>query len=204
MHLKPRNTVFYDHFTAAAGTIAAAADTLAEFVVAAPTARPGLLARLGELEHRNDETTHAIMRLLNTSFVTPLDREDIATLAGRLDDVVDAIEEAAEFTTVAGVGDLPDGVRRQAALLVEAARLTVEAMPRLRSLADLESYWIAINDVENRADDVYRELLTTLFAEQTDPLAVIKAKVVIDHLEEAADAFEHVADVVQSVAAKES
>jgi uncharacterized protein len=209
MRLLPRDTRFYELFGEAAALLPRAAAALARLVDSAPEQRPALAEELVELEHQGDQAVHEIMRTLNTSFVTPFDREDIASLATRLDDVIDFMEAAADLTVLYRIGELPAGVRHQVELLAEAAKLTAEAMPRLRTLQDLDSYWITINEVENRADRTHRALLAELFdhAETSDVaelLRVIKLKEVVDQLEAAADAFEHVANVVQSIAAKES
>jgi hypothetical protein len=95
-------------------------------------------------------------------------------------------------------------VDAQVELLDEMARLTAAAMPRLATLRDLTGYWIKINELENDADQVYRRLLSWLFSGELDPLTVMKLKEIVDQLESAADAFEHVADVVHSIAVKES
>jgi predicted phosphate transport protein (TIGR00153 family) len=204
MRLAPRDNRFYDLFTAAAGNVLDAAVVLAQLVESPPEGRPALAAQLVEVEHAGDDATHEIMKAVNTSFITPFDRDDIALLASRLDDVIDEMEEAGDLTVLYRVGELPPAVRQQVALLHEAARLTVEAMPRLRTLKDLDSYWISVNEVENRADVVYRSLLAELFDGGGDVITLIKVKEVIDRLESAADAFERLANVVQSIAAKES
>ena len=99
---------------------------------------------------------------------------------------------------------LPPETTGQVDLLRQAARVTADAMPRLRTMKDLEPYWIEVNRLENEADDLYRGLLSRLFGGGTDALTVLKLKQVADDLETAADAFEHVANVVQTIAAKES
>jgi uncharacterized protein len=204
MRLTPRNTQFYDMFTAAANNALDAAVVLTQLVNADAAKRPELARQLTDLEHVGDHATHDIMRALNTSFITPFDREDIAYLAGRLDDVVDDIEAASDLTVLYRLGELPTAVHQQARLLEEAARVTSEAMGRLKTLQRLEDYWITINEIENRADAVYRALLADLFNSGSDVITMIKIKEVVDQLESAADAFEHVANVVQSIAAKES
>ena len=100
MRLTPRNTQFYDMFTAAAGNALDAALMLTKLVNADYDQRPELARQLKDLEHVADHTTHDIMRALNTSFITPFDREDIAVLAARMDDVVDHIEAAADLTVL--------------------------------------------------------------------------------------------------------
>jgi hypothetical protein len=204
MGLLPKNTTFYDLFDVAGQNILAASDVLQRLIHAESGERADLGRELKEIEHRGDQTTHDIMRALNTSFITPLDREDIALLAARLDDVVDDIEAAADLTVLYRIDPLPDAFARQADLLHQAAVATAQAMPRLRSLRDLESYWITINEIENSADAVYRALLAELFDSGRDVIEVIKIKEVVDQLEAAADAFERVANVIQSVSAKES
>jgi predicted phosphate transport protein (TIGR00153 family) len=204
MRLTPQNTRFYDLFGAAAQLLPQAADVLISLIKSSRDERPPLAHRLKDLEHAGDEATHEIMRALNTSFITPFDRQDIALLAARLDDVMDEMEAAGDLMVLYRIDWLPAAVERQAALLREAALLTAEAMPRLRTLHDMDSYWITINEIENSADDVYRSLLAELFNDCNDPMTVIKIKEVVDQLEMAADAFEQVANVIQSIAAKES
>jgi predicted phosphate transport protein (TIGR00153 family) len=191
-------------FTAAASNALDAALMLTKLVNADYEQRPELARQLKDLEHVADHTTHDIMRALNTSFITPFDREDIAVLASRTDDIVDHIEAAADLTVLYRIETLPSAVRQQAELLEEAARMTVDGMGRLRTLQKLEDYWITINDIENRADAAYRTLLAELFDSELEVVTMIKIKEVVDELESAADAFEDLANVVQSIAAKES
>jgi uncharacterized protein len=204
MRLTPRNTQFYDMFAAAASNALDAALMLTKLVNADYEQRPELARQLKDLEHVADQTTHDVMRALNTSFITPFDREDIAVLAARMDDIVDHIEAAADLTVLYRIETLPSAVRQQAELLEEAARMTVDGMGRLRTLQKLEDYWITINDIENRADAAYRTLLAELFDSELEVVTMIKIKEVVDELESAADAFEDLANVVQSIAAKES
>ena len=204
MRLSPRNTQFYDMFTAAASNALDAALMLTKLVNADYDQRPELARQLKDLEHVADHTTHDIMRALNTSFITPFDREDIAVLAARMDDVVDHIEAAADLTVLYRIEALPSAVRQQAELLEEAARVTADGMSRLRTMQKLEDYWITINEIENRADAAYRALLAELFDSGSEVITMIKIKEVVDELESAADSFEDVANVVQSIAAKES
>jgi uncharacterized protein len=203
IRLTPRDNRFGLMFVAAAENIVVATDLLAEFV---PTDsdRTKLARKMKELEHAGDDITHQVLSTLNSTFVTPFDREDIYHLAGRLDDVIDAIDAGAEFITLGNLTELPPETVEQVDLLRRAARVTADAMPRLPAVQDLESYWIEVNRLENEADDVYRRLLSRLFRDEADAVTVLKLKQVADELENAADAFEHVANVVQTIAAKES
>ena len=207
--LTPHERGFYPLFTRAAENIAVAADELAKLVAAGPADRAALAARVKEAEHAGDELTHEIMIKINTTFVTPFDREDIYRLASTLDDVLDAIEEAADRIVLYRLGVLPEGIAAQVEILQRAAAATAEAMPRLEKMAELQEYWIKVNSLENEADDIYRILLGDLLAPPegappADVLTVLKTKEVVDTLEEAADAFETVAHTVESIAVKES
>ena len=207
--LTPHERGFYPLFTRAAENIAVAADELAKLVAAEPTDRAALAARVKEAELAGDEVTHEIMIKINTTFVTPFDREDIYRLASTLDDVLDAIEEAADRIVLYRLGVLPDGVTAQVEVLQRAAAATAEAMPRLEKMAELQEYWIRVNSLENEADDIYRTLLGDLLAPPegappADVLTVLKTKEVVETLEEAADAFETVANTVESIAVKEA
>jgi predicted phosphate transport protein (TIGR00153 family) len=166
--------------------------------------REAIAKTLREREHAGDAVTHRIMRQLNTSFVTPFDREDIYRLASALDDVVDAVEAAADFIVLADVGRLPPLMLEQIQLLQRSAHETAQAMSRLKTLRDLEPYWIEVNRLENEADRVYRKLLSKLFSGDYDALTMVKLREVADGLEDAADALEHVAHAVESIAVKES
>lgn len=201
--LTPRDNAFYAMFTEAGRNVAEATDVLAGLLD--PNAnREAVAKQLREREHAGDAVTHRIMRQLNTSFVTPFDREDIYRLASALDDVVDAIEGAADFIVLADVGKLPPLMAEQITLLQRSANETAEAMARLATLRDLEPYWIEVNRLENEADRVYRKLLSKLFSGDYDALTMVKLREVADGFEDAADALEHVAHAVESIAVKES
>ena len=201
--LTPRDSAFYDMFTESGRNVADTVDVLSGLLD--PNANREAIAKtLREREHAGDAVTHRIMRQLNTSFVTPFDREDIYRLASALDDVVDAVEAAADFIVLADVGRLPPLMLEQIQLLQRSANETAEAMSRLKTLRDLEPYWIEVNRLENEADRVYRKLLSKLFSGDYDALTMVKLREVADGLEDAADALEHVAHAVETIAVKES
>jgi predicted phosphate transport protein (TIGR00153 family) len=157
-----------------------------------------------DAEHNCDETTHGIVRRVNSTFVTPFDREDIYALSAGLDDIMDFMEEAVDLVLLYGVEQLPGEMAEQVEVIQRAADLTAEAMPRLRTMKDLEEYWIEINRLENQGDKTYRRILTRLFGGSYDALDVLKLKGVVDSLEGAIDAFEKVANIVEQIAVKES
>src|SRR5512139_2504773 len=204
IRLTPRQTSFYGMFATSGENLVEGARLLKELLGADQDARKDIADKMRGAEHAGDEATHAIMRELNETFVTPFDREDIYRLASSLDDVMDAMEAAVDLVVLYQIGELPAEVADQVDVLERAAELTAEAMPRLRSMKDLKEYWIELNRLENQADQVYRRLLARLFSGEYDALTVLKLKEVVDQLEAAADAFEHVANTVETIAVKES
>ena len=200
----PRDTRFYDLFTAAATNIVVGVDHLRELVAAPAADRDRIAAQLHETEHVGDDLTRDIVHHLDKSFVTPFDREDIYRLAVRVDDVLDYLDAAAELAVLYRVEEFPAEVGDQVRLLGQAAELTAATMPSLRDLTGLVSYWEDVNQIEDDADRVYRRLLARLFSGEFDTLTVMKLKEIVDQLEAAADSFEHVADVLHTMAVKES
>jgi hypothetical protein len=162
--------------------------------------------RLTEQEHEGDRVTHAILSRLNSTFVTPFDREDIYDLATQLDDVTDAIEAAADMLVLHKVVEPIDPVREQARLLDEASRETARGLRHLRKLAqeELRGYWIRINELENQADRLYRRARAELYSFEAEHPAryLLVWKDIIEQLEEAMDALEHVAHTVESIVLK--
>lgn len=203
MRLTPRDNAFYEMFSEAGRNVADAAQILCGLADQGAD-RQQIATLLREREHAGDSITHRILRQLNTSFVSPFDREDIYRLAAALDDVVDAMEAVADFVVLADIWPMPALVCDQLTLLARSAGETAEATARLRTLRDLEPYWIEINRLENEADRVYRKLLSKLFSGDYDALAVLKLREVADGLEEAADALEHVAHAIETIAVKEA
>ena len=207
--LTPHERGFYPLFTRAAENIVRAADDLAALVSAPPAERDAFAKRVKDAEHAGDEVTHEILVKLNSTFVTPFDREDIYRLTSSLDDVIDAMEEAADRIVLYCLGELPAGVKTQVDVLQRAAAATAEAMPQLATMAKLREYWVHVNSLEEEGDVAYRTLLEQLLCppgeiDAAGVLTVLKLKEVVDILEEAADAFETVANTVESIAVKES
>jgi predicted phosphate transport protein (TIGR00153 family) len=202
--LTPKEDSFYDLFAVSASHLVDAAKELTNLLaVQDPESARAVVERMHDLEHLGDEATHEIIRRVNSSFITPFDREDIHMLASRLDDCMDHMEEAADMVDLYKVTEFPKGVAKQIEIIGRMADLTATAMPRLRSMQDLSQYWIEINRLENQADKHYRRLVANLF-EHTDAIHVLKMKDIVTALESAADAFEAVANTVEGIAIKES
>jgi predicted phosphate transport protein (TIGR00153 family) len=201
--LRPTEAAFYEMFSRSAQYLVQGAQLLSELALPGADVQ-SVSERLIEVEHDCDTITHELYNKINSTFITPFDREDIYRLASRLDDCMDLMEAAADLIVLYRIGDLPDGITAQVEVLSRMAELTADAMPRLRSMHDLSEYWIEINRLENQADQAYRRLLAELFNNGKDAITVLKLKEVVDVLEAAADAFENVAHTVESIAVKES
>ena len=202
--MTPRDTTFFDLFTASAEHLVTGAKLLGELLGADLAGRKAIAKQMNEVEHLADEATHTIMRRMNSTFVTPFDRDDIYELASALDDCMDFMEEASDLIVLYKLDELPRRVADQVQILQRCAEITAEAMPRLRSMSDLQDYWVEINRLENQADKQHRKLLAQMFDDITDPILLMKLKEVVEILEEAADAFEKVANTVETIAVKES
>ena len=203
LRFRPTDTSFYDLLSESAKNLVNGTELLAE-MLPNDTDRAVIGAKMREAEHLGDETTHSIVKKVNTTFVTPFDREDIYRLAAGLDDVMDFMEEAVDLVVLYEIDELPGELANQVEVLQRAAELTADAMPRLRTMRDLEEYWIEINRLENDGDKSYRRIVAKLFSGQYDTLTVMKLKDVVDSLEAAIDAFETVANIVEQIAVKES
>jgi uncharacterized protein len=201
--LTPREDSYYDMFADSANNLVTGARLLVELISDGGN-REGIAEKMRACEHAGDEFTHAIMRRLNESFITPFDREDIYRLASSLDDVMDFMEAAADLVVLYKIEELPRDVVGQFEVLERAAELTAEAMPRLRGMKDLSEYWIEINRLENAGDKSYRRILAKLFSGTYEALEVLKLKDIVDSLEHAIDAFERVANIVEQIHVKES
>ena len=148
--------------------------------------------------------THAIIRKVNSSFVTPFDREDIYSLASGLDDVMDMLDEVVDLILLYEVKTIPSEFFTQLEVIQRCAEITAEAMPRLRTMADLDEYWIEINRLENAGDKSYRRTLAKLFSGDYKAIEILKLKDIVESLEGAIDAFEKVANIVEQITVKES
>ena len=203
LRFRPVDTTFYDLFTESAQHLVVGAGLLAE-MLSDQANHEDVARRMREAEHQADETTHAIVRRVNTTFVTPFDREDIYALASGLDDVMDMMDEVVDQILLYEVKVLPAELSEQVDVLQRCAEITAAAMPQLQSMQSLDEYWIEINRLENEGDKHYRGILAKLFGGSYDALTVMKLKDVIDALEAAIDAFETVANIVEQIAVKES
>ncbi len=203
MRLRPMDTTFYDLFTDLAQQLVQGAGLLAE-MLGDGNDREAIAERMREAEHQADEVTHAIIHRVNTTFITPFDREDIYSLASGLDDVMDYMEEAVDLVLLYEVAELPVDLAEQVEVIQRCAELTAAGMPQLKAMKGLEEYWIEINRLENAGDKSFRRILAHLFSGEYEALEVLKLKDIVESLESAIDAFERVANIVEQISVKES
>ena len=201
--IRPIETTFYDLFSQMAAQLVSGADLLAT-LLDPQTDEKDLADQMRAAEHEADEMSHEIVRRANSTFITPFDREDIYRLASALDDVMDFMEETVDLVNLYGLGHLPADFAPQVEVLQRATQLTAESMPRLRTMKDLDEYWIEINRLENQGDRTYRRIVAHLFSGSYKSLEVLKLKDITDSLEHAIDALESVANTVEQIAVKES
>ena len=199
--LAPRDREFFDLFEEAGGNIQRAAGLLEELLKDFPE-RNDLARDILICEQDGDRITHDIIQRLNQTFVTPIDREDIYALASALDDVVDYTEEVADYLGLYKIEAPMEQAQALAHVLHAAARQIAQAMPRLRGFKDISHYTVEINRLENDGDRITREAIASLFDNGIDPMVVIRWKDIFERLEEAIDACETTANILEGIVIK--
>lgn len=199
--LIPREEKFFDLFEQQAANIVVASRALEELVLDYANAKEKY-QRIRDLEHQGDTVTHEVVKKLNTTFITPIDREDIYALASRLDDVVDLIDAVAERLVLYRITKPTQGCLDMAKIIVKTAEETDRAVRCLRSLSpSYHKHAVEVNRLENEADRMLRDLLAGLF-EGTDPIEVIKWKEIYETMEAVTDRCEDVVNVIEGIVLK--
>ncbi len=200
--LIPREEKFFEFFKKAANNILDGAKVLLQMTEEEGGDFEKGWKQLEEFEHEGDKITHQIIRKLNRTFITPIDREDIHSLTVGLDDVMDLIEAAAARMTLYKIKQPTEEARKLAQVILKSAEEIVKAVSNLERLDDVMEHCIEINRLENVADDISREAIAGLFDKGHDPIDVIKWKEIYETMETATDRCEDVANIVESVALK--
>ncbi len=199
--LIPREEKFFDLFEQQGTNIVAAARTLEELVHDYPNAK-AKVEQVKDLEHAGDTLTHELVKKLNTTFITPIDREDIYALACRLDDVLDLIDAVAERLLIYKIVRPTEGCVDMAKVIVKTAEATDRAVRCLRTLSPYyHKHCVEVNRLENEADRLLRDLLAGLF-EGVDPIEIIKWKELYETLESVTDRCEDVVNVIEGIMLK--
>lgn len=200
LSLVPKEHDYFRMFSELAANLDAAAQLLVKFMNDGD--RPSIAAAILEHEHVGDKMVHDIVRRLNKSFITPIDREDIYDLVATADEILDSIEEAAGLMIIYRVGEATDYARRQAEVIAKATPILRECMDNLEKPKGLDERIIAVNSLENDGDRIEREAIASLFEGDTKCTDIIKWKDIYETLESAIDECEHVANVIESIVLK--
>jgi predicted phosphate transport protein (TIGR00153 family) len=196
-----RHREFFDLFEEAAANVVRGAELLDQMLALHPDS--GEIARdIVICEQEGDRITHDVYTRLNSTFVTPIDREDILELVSDLDDIIDHVDEVADYLGLYKIEAPMEQAQRLAHILLQASRQIAEAMPRLRTFKDISHYTVEVHSLENEGDRVVRSAIASLFEAGIDPLVVIRWKDIFERLEDAIDACEHVANTLSGIVIK--
>jgi predicted phosphate transport protein (TIGR00153 family) len=202
LSLIPQKREFYDLYNRAAANAVAIAQALIELLERFPEGSDGLVRNIKELEHEGDRLTHEVVDLLNRTFVTPFDRDDMYRLAGALDDICDHVDDAAEKITGYGVREIRSQATEQAKVIHRSANKLREAIAQLEGFKDSQRQLIELRELEDEGDRIVRQALSELFNGGSDAIALVRWKDIHEALEEAVDSCENAADVLEAILVK--
>ena len=197
----PREREFFDLFEEAGANIVRASELLERMLEQWPDGAE-LAREVVVCEQEGDRITHDIIQRLNSTFVTPIDREDIYALASALDDIVDFVEEVSDFLTLYRIEAPMDQATELARILSQSSRAIADAIPRLRTFRDIHHYTVEVNRLENDGDRIVREAVASLFHGGIDPMVVIRWKDIFERLEDGIDSTERVANILEGIVIK--
>ena len=201
--LVPQKRAFFDLYIQAAANVVEIAQRLVDLLGRFPDGTDDLFREIRELEHEGDRITRDLIALLNRTFVTPFDRDDMFRLTRALDDICDHVDEAAGDMVSYGARQVRPVAKTQAQVILRAATKLHEAVERLEGFKDSDRQLSELRDLEDEGDRLVREAVAELFAESADdPIAVIRWKDIHEQLEEAVDACENAADVLEAILVK--
>jgi uncharacterized protein len=199
--LRARNREFFDLLERAAANVVRAAELLEEMLIGFPESR-GLARDILICEQDGDHITHEVIRRINETFVTPIDRDDILRLTSALDDIVDYIEEVADYLGLYQAEAPMMQAQGMAHVLVDATRELAAAFPLMRDFKDVSGHIVEVHRLENEGDRIVRSAIASLFEDGIDPMVVIRWKDIFERLEDAIDATERTAYVLEGVVIK--
>jgi predicted phosphate transport protein (TIGR00153 family) len=202
LNLVPQKREFFELYNRAAKNIVDIADRLVALLDGFPDGAGDGAHAIKEAEHEGDRLTHELVDLINRTFVTPFDRDDMYRLAGALDDICDHVDEAAGKIVSYGVEEIREPARGQAQVISRAAGKLAEAIGRLEGFKDSKRVLIELRELEDEGDRITHDAVSSLFADGEDPLTVIRWKDIYEGLEEAVDACENAADVLEAILVK--
>jgi predicted phosphate transport protein (TIGR00153 family) len=203
LRLIPKDESFFDLFDQMGQKVEEGAHALLELLENF-TDLDRRVGHILDIEHEGDDITHEVLRRLNTTFVTPLDGDDIHRLAANLDHVLDHIEAAADYLQLHKIQEPLPEVAKLARTLALAAQVTAKALPNLRKMNDLENYWVEINRLENDGDRMFRRMIAELYSGEFKAMDVLRWQDIIEEIEGAIDRLEDVANTVEAIYLKQS
>ena len=201
VRLVPQRSEFFELYRKAGANAVAIATALVELLERFPDTSD-LSWDIKELEHEGDRLTYDIVDLLNRTFVTPFDRDDMYRLATALDDICDHIDEAAGNILTYGIVEVRPKAKEQGQVVLRAAEKIQEAVGLLEGFKDSRRQLAALRDLEDEGDRLNREAVSELFHSNGDAISVIRWKDIHEQLEEAVDALENAADVLEAILVK--
>jgi predicted phosphate transport protein (TIGR00153 family) len=202
INLVPQRKEFYELYNRAAANAVEISRLLVAMLETFPADGERHTREIKDAEHEGDRVTHEVVTLLNRTFVTPFDRDDMYRLASALDDICDHVDEAAGNILGFGVLRVPDQARAQAAVILRCATKLREAIERLEGFKDSSRQLDELRELEDEGDRLNRDAVSALFATETDAISVIRWKDIHERLEEAVDACENAADVLEAILVK--
>src|SRR5437660_7943409 len=196
INLVPQRKEFFQLFNQASANAVAISRALVDLLAQAPNGSQERIRDIKDLEHEGDRLTHEVVNLLNRTFVTPFDRDDMYRLAGALDDICDHVDEAAGRIVSYDVAEIREQARGQAQVIRRAAGKLAEAVGGLEGFKESRRELIELRELEDEGDRLEHDAVSSLFTDDADPLTVIRWKDIHEGLEEAVDACENAADVL--------
>ncbi len=200
--LTPQNREFFTLLADASTNAIDIARLLTELLDGFPDTGVELIRRIKDAEHKGDQLTRSVVDLLNRTFVTPFDRDDIYRLANALDDICDHVDEAADNLALLGAKVVPEAARAQASVILRSAVELAEAVALLDGFKDSSKHLIELRELEDEGDRLVRDAVAGLFRSGQDPISIIRWKDIYEQLEDAVDACENAADVLEAILVK--
>ena len=202
LKLTPQTREFFDLFSRASTNTVEIARLLVELLDRFPDDGSELIRRVKDCEHEGDRLTHEVVDLLNRTFVTPFDRDDMYRLATAIDDVCDHVDEAADNIALYGVKVVPPEAKAQANVILRATMKLDEAVGLLEGFKDSKPQLIELRELEDEGDGLVRDAVASLFRSGQDPVSIIRWKDLYEQLEDAVDSCQRAADVLEAIVVK--
>ena len=202
LNLAPQNREFFTLLASASTNAVEIARLLAQLLDSFPDTGVELIRRIKDAEHAGDQLTRSVVDLLNRTFVTPFDRDDIYRLAAALDDICDHVDEAADDLALMGVKVVPPAAKEQASVILRSTIELADAVALLDGFKDSTAQLVKLRELEDEGDRLSREAIADLFRSGIDPLTIIRWKDIYERLEAAVDACENAADVLEAILVK--